>query len=60
LELSDDEKVIYALIQKKGHRLMDDLIAESGKDIGDVTMAIVMLQAEGLVVEAGGRFSAAN
>ena len=60
LELSDDEKVIYALIQKKGHRLMDDRIAESGKDIGAVTMAIVMLQAEGLVVEAGGRFSAAN
>ena len=59
-ELSDDEKVIYALIQKKGHRLLDELIAESGKEIGDVVSAIVMLQAEGLVVEAGGRYSATN
>ena len=59
-ELSDDEKVIYALIQKNGHRLLDELIAESGKEIGDVVSAIVMLQAEGLVVEAGGRYSATN
>ena len=60
LELSDDEKVIYGLIQQKGNRLIDDLIAESGKDMPDVISAVVMLQAEGLIVERGGRYSAAN
>ncbi len=60
VELSDDEKVIYALIQQKGNRLLDELIAESGKEIGDVISAVVMLQAEGLVVERGGRYSVAN
>lgn len=59
-ELSDDEKVIYGLIQQKGNRLLDDLIDESGKEMGDVISAVVMLQAEGLVVEAGGRYSAAQ
>ena len=59
-EMSDDEKAVYALIQQKGNRLLDDLIAESGKDMGDVVTALVMLEAEGLIVEAGGRYSAAQ
>ena len=59
-ELSDDEKEIYALIQQKGNRLLDELIAESGKEMGDVISAVVMLEAEGLVVEAGGRYSVAQ
>lgn len=59
-EMSDDEKVIYALIQQKGNRLLDELITESRKDMSDVMSALVMLEAEGLVAEKGGRYSPAN
>ena len=59
-EMSDDDKVIYALLQKKGNRLLDELISDSGMDAVDVQSALIMLQAEGLVVEALGRYSATN
>ncbi len=59
-EMSDDEKVIYSLLQKKGSRLLDELITDSGIDAVDVQTALMMLQAEGLVNEALGRYSAAN
>ena len=59
-ELSDDEKKIYALLQKKGNRLLDELITESGIDAVDLQMALMTLEAENLVNESSGRYSAAN
>ena len=59
-ELGDDEKVIYSLLQKKGQVTLDELIAESRIDAADVQSALIMLQAEGLVREATGRYSAVN
>ena len=60
LELDDDEKVIYSLLQKKEKVTLDELIAESKLDAIDVQSALIMLQAEGLVSEATGRYSALN
>ena len=57
-ELGDDEKVIYSLLQKKGKVTLDELVAESKLDAIDVQSALIMLQAEGLVSEATGRYSA--
>ena len=59
-EMSDDEKVIYSLLQKKGSSLLDEIISESGIDAVDVQSALMMLEAEGLVHESSGRYSAAN
>ncbi len=41
-------------------RLLDELITDSGIDAVDVQTALMMLQAEGLVNEALGRYSTAN
>ena len=59
-EMSDDEKVIYSLLQKNGSSLLDEIISESGIDAVDVQSALMMLEAEGLVHESSGRYSAAN
>ena len=59
-EMSDDEKVIYSLLQKKGNRMLDEIIAETNIDAADIQDALMMLEAEGLVKEASGRYSAAN
>ncbi len=59
-ELSDNEKIIYSLLQKQGNRMLDEIISESGLDEQDVQDALMILQAEGLVHEASGRFSALN
>lgn len=58
-ELSDMEKVIYSLLQKEGNMLIEGLIAESGLDDVDVQMALMNLQAEGLISESSGRYSVA-
>ena len=59
-EMSDDEKVIYSLLQKKGSILLDEIISESGLDAVNVQSALMMLDSEGLVRESSGRYSAAN
>ena len=58
IELSDTEQVIYSLLQKQGNKLLDEIIAESGLDEDDIQDALMTLQAEGLVQESSGRFSA--
>ena len=57
-ELSDEEKVIYSLIQKEGSIMLDEIIRDSGMDAADVQSALMMFQAEVLVNELSGRYSA--
>ena len=57
-ELSYEEKVIYSLIQKEDNIMLDEIIRDSGMDAADVQSALMMLQAEGLVNELSGRYSA--
>ena len=45
---------------KKGNRLLDELMSESGIDAVDLQMALMTLQAENLVNESSGRYSAAQ
>ena len=45
---------------KKGNRLLDELMSESGIDAVDLQMALMTLEAENLVNESSGRYSAAN
>lgn len=56
--MSDDEKVIYSLLQRKGKCLIDELVSESNLELGDVQSALIGLEADGLVVEVSGRYSA--
>ena len=58
--LSDEEKVIFSLIQKRGSRLLDELVNDSGFDAQEVMSALMMLEAEGLIREVSGRYSAVN
>lgn len=57
-ELSDEEKKVYSVIQKKGSIMIDEVILESGLDFMDVQMAVTNLEAEGLISGSGGRYSA--
>lgn len=57
-ELSDDDKLIYSLLQKKGERLIDELISESKLNPVSVQSALMSLEAEGLIIETLGRYSA--
>ena len=45
---------------KKGNRLLDELMSESGIDAVDLQMALMTLEAENLVNESSGRYSAAQ
>ena len=56
-EMSDDAKIIYSLIQKKNNILIDDLINESNLDFSSVNVALIELEADGLIRELGGRYS---
>ena len=58
LELSDDEKAVYSILQRKGSVTGDDIVAESGLDFMDVSMVLMNLEAEGLISSSGGRYSA--
>ena len=53
----DTEKAVYSLLQRKGAKTEDDIVAESGLDVADVNMAIMTLEAEGLIYSTGGRFA---
>ena len=57
-ELSDDEKVIYSLIQRNGGITADDLLIESSLDFVTVQMALINLESEGLIAGSSGRYSA--
>lgn len=56
--LSDDEKVIYSLLQRQSNLSIDNLIGKSGFDLVTVQDSIMMLESLGLVISNGGRYSA--
>ena len=57
-ELNDNEKAVYSLLQRLGAKTDDDIMTESGLDFMDVSMALMNLEAEGLIVSTGGRYKA--
>lgn len=57
LNLSDDEKIIYSLLQRHGGRTNDELISESGLDVMAVSMALMSLECEGLIADMAGRYT---
>ena len=57
-ELSDDDKIIYSLLQRQGGRTLDELIIESGLDVVTVQSALMSLEADGLIMNTSGRYSA--
>lgn len=57
-ELDDNEKIIYSLLQRTGARSDDDIACESGLEMVDVNIALMTLEAEGLIRNEGGRYSA--
>ena len=59
-EMTDSEKIIYSLLQKKGSRLLEEVVSESRLDDSEVQMSLITLQAEGLISEVSGRYSAMN
>lgn len=56
--LSDSEKAVYSLLQRQGGRVLDDIVSESGLEESDVQMALLTLEAEGLITTEAGRYSA--
>ena len=57
-DLSDEEKIIYSLLQRQGGRLADDLTMESKLDFMTVQEALMNLEADGLIMNSSGRYSA--
>ena len=58
-ELTTDEKVVLALLQRQGSRTMDDLLSESGLSFPALQACLLTLSANGLAISSGpGRFSA--
>ena len=55
---SDEEKIIYSLIQRHERITTDDLLSESGLDLYVINDALIGLQAQGLIQEQAGRYSA--
>ncbi|MBQ7154740.1 MAG: DNA-processing protein DprA [Synergistaceae bacterium] len=60
VELNEDEKKVYSLIQRKGGRTLDEIAAVLKMDEVDVSSAVITLEAEGLVECVGGRYSEAG
>ena len=58
IELDDDEKLIYSLIQTHNEITADNLADESKLDLMTVQSALISLMSEGLVSENSGRYSA--
>lgn len=58
-ELSDNEKIVYSILQKQGGRTIDDLLIESGLDFVSLQDVLLELEAEGLIISSLGRYSAA-
>ncbi|MCR5346790.1 MAG: DNA-processing protein DprA [Fretibacterium sp.] len=58
-ELTTDEKLLLALLQRQGSVTMDDLLAESGLSFPVLQTCLMTLSANGLAISSGpGRFSA--
>ena len=57
-ELSDDDKIIYSLLQRQGGRTLDDLLMESKLDVITVQTSLMTLEADGLIISSSGRYSA--
>ena len=56
--LSDEEKMIYSLLQRQGGKLPDEILNESKLDFMSVQEALMNLEANGLVINSSGRYSA--
>ena len=56
--LSDEEKIVFSLLQRQGGRLLDDIVAESKLDFMTVQEALMNLEANGLIINSSGRYSA--
>ena len=56
--LSDEEKIIFSILQRQGGRLTDELVIESKLNFMTVQEALMNLEAEGLIMNSSGRFSA--
>ena len=57
IELDDDEKLIYSLVQTHNEITADILVEESKLDLQTVQFALLSLVSEGLVKESSGRYS---
>ena len=57
IELDDDEKMIYSLIQTHSEITADNLANESKIDLITVQSALISLMSEGLITESSGRYS---
>ena len=55
--LDDSEKTVYSLLQRMGTKTDDEIMIESGLDFADISMVLMNLEAEGLIVSTGGRYS---
>ncbi len=58
VNLTDDEKIIYSLLQRQGGRTQDEIIIESGLDFMIVQEALMELEVKGLIINSSGRYSA--
>ncbi|MBQ7559474.1 MAG: DNA-processing protein DprA [Synergistaceae bacterium] len=56
--LTDEEKIIYSILQRQGEILIDEIISKSGLDFMTVQEALMNLSAEGLIMDSSGRYSA--
>ncbi|MBR1487234.1 MAG: DNA-processing protein DprA [Synergistaceae bacterium] len=56
--LSDEEKIIYSILRRQGGRLTDEILNESKLDLMTVQMALMNLEANGLIMNSSGRYSA--
>ena len=59
-ELNDEEKIVYSLLQRHGGRTIDEILIESGLDFINVQSALIELEADGLIINSSGRYSAAS
>lgn len=57
-ELSDDDKIIYSLLQMQGGRTFDEILMQSKLDVVTVQSSLMNLEAEGLIITSSGRYSA--
>lgn len=55
--LDDTEKAVYSLLQRMGAKTDDDIMIETGLDVTDINMALMNLEAEGLIYSTGGRYA---
>lgn len=53
--LTEDERIIVSLL-RNGQKLVDDVIAESGKNAGTVLASLTLLEVKGIVRRLPGRF----